>query len=156
MAAYAWRVDVPIVSCDANSLYPTAMASILTFPDLSSAQGYQNPSPNTLIEWNTLGYNYIVKCNVFLPHDLKFVPVPNKTAEPGKTFYSVGNINDMVWCDTDIKEILRYGGKVTKVMFAILFTKKDESHLAKVIQQLYNARKEAIKNGNTILANLCK
>jgi hypothetical protein len=58
---------------------------------------------------------------------LKFVPVPNKSSN--NTTYSLGLISGMVWCEVDIKEVLRYSGKILKADFAILFPKKIENVL---------------------------
>jgi hypothetical protein len=90
------------VSCDANSLYATAMVYIQSFPDISSALGYQNPSVNTILEWVDKGMHFIIHCDLYLDENLKFVPIPNKTYAEGKTLYSVGWVQNMVWCDTDI------------------------------------------------------
>lgn len=67
-----------------------------------------------------------------MPKSLKFVPVPNKGGSC--TTYSLGLISGMVWCEVDIKEVLRYGGKILKADFAILFSKKIENVLCPVVK----------------------
>ena len=64
--------DDILMAFDATSLYPSAMKLIKTFPDLRTARHIKGD-----FDINT-NRHYVIHCDVFLPKELTFIPVPYK------------------------------------------------------------------------------
>lgn len=59
---------------DATSLYPAAMKTLVTLPDIES---YKMLSNVDFEEVNTYPH-YIITCDIEIPEHLKFIPIPVK------------------------------------------------------------------------------
>lgn len=115
------------------------MAFIERFPDLSSAIWVEGDNLSFLDISNDITvYAYVIHCDIWIPKDIKFVPVMYKEYDSNgnkkKSIFATGNLRSVWFCDLDIKEIIRYGGKVTKVYSGMLFTRSIENPFKEIIQ----------------------
>ncbi len=132
---------------DGTSLYPSAMKEADSFPDLTSAYLVQN-------DFDFDAEHFIIKCDVFLPKNLEFIPVPYK--KDGKCYYIKGMLEEQYYNDVDIKEIIRFGGKIIKVHEGIAFSRSMENPFKTFIEKFFALRLKYKKDGNTLLDNAVK
>lgn len=59
---------------DATSLYPSAMKTLESLPDLESYEMLINPTFNEVYKYK----HFVIKCDIHIPEHLKFVPIPVK------------------------------------------------------------------------------
>ena len=86
-----------LVAFDANSLYGTVMADkSITFPDINTFKELSNPSFEEVKTYK----HYIIKCDIYIPTELKFIPV--SVRKNGLLLYNTGYFYNEVYNDIDI------------------------------------------------------
>jgi hypothetical protein len=118
-----------LMAFDATSLYPSAMFEAESFPDLLSARIVDE---RFNIE---TAKHFILTCDVYLPEHLEFIPVPCKI--DGLCYYMKGMLRNQTYNDIDIKEIIRFGGRITKVHEGIEFTESMENPFKPFIKKFF-------------------
>lgn len=72
---------------DATSLYPSAMYQAESFPDLETVEIID------VAVFDIEKYkHYIIKCDIYLPEELEFIPIPYK--EGGRCYYKKGMLRN--------------------------------------------------------------
>ena len=97
---------------------------------------------------------YILKCDVYLPKKLEFIPVPFKLN--GNCYYKSGMLRNQYYNSVDIAEIIRFGGKVVNIYSGIAFSNSIKNPFRDFITLFFELRKEYKKQGNDILDSMCK
>ena len=85
-----------LMAFDATSLYPSAMAKFDSYPDLNTAEHIDV----TNFDFDC-GRHYIIECDVYLPQELTFIPVPYK--REGMCYYETGFLRGQTYNDIDIQ-----------------------------------------------------
>lgn len=122
---------------DANSLYVSVMCdATLTFPDINKTKVLTNP----FFEYVQKYDHYIIECDIFIPTDLKFIPIATKKEGVNGCFYKYGHFYNQVYNDCDIREALKVGIRVKKVHRALVFERKIDNILAPFSNMIYQER----------------
>lgn len=109
---------------DANSLYGSVMANKdLLFPDINSFQTIKINNENNSYEYFKNNYkHFILQCDIFVPKDLKFIPISIKDSKKG-CYYRTGYHYNQTYNDVDILEAYKCGIKITNIHKAMVFNK---------------------------------
>lgn len=94
-----------IIPFDANGLYATVMSDIsIMFPDINSYKFIENCNNLTIDDIASQYKHYIIECDIYIPKELKFIPISTKNESGSIVRYNTGSFKNQVYNDIDISE----------------------------------------------------
>lgn len=139
-----------LVPFDATSLYPSAMAmNGCRYPVIKTGVVYDA----TVHDIKTLNC-FFLEVDIFIPHDLKFVPISTKQAD-GLSLFQTGLIKNMVINHCDYEELLRFGITIERVHSGIVYSGWTESPYKQFVNTLFTERAK-VKDTDSVLGDFYK
>lgn len=89
----------------------------------------------------------------FIPVQIKFY---DSRGNKKKSVFATGTFREQTFCDIDVREIIRVGGKILKIHNACVWDSTIPSPFKSIMEERFARRTEAKKSGKNLLADLEK